>query len=124
VEPALKRRPQRRTLCTALASAGFVILIVGVTYFGMLVLAVHYGRQDERAAAYREIGLFLSGGHGWYRDARVYGAAALLCALASLLFGVSPLARITIPVAGACYVLLLFYDDSIRRMIERWAQSG
>jgi hypothetical protein len=124
VEPAVTRRPRSRSAATALASLGFVILIVGITYFAMLVLAVHYGEQDERAAAYRELGFFLSGGHGWHRDARVYGAAALLCALVSLLFGLSPLARITIPIAGACYVALIFRGEEIGDLIFRWAKSG
>ena len=123
MEPEV-RQPRSRACCTALAAFGFVLLIVGVTYFAMLVLSVHYGGQGERAAAYYELGQFLTGGLEWYKDARVYGAVALLSALVSLLFGVSPLARITLPVAGACYVLLIFFDDPIRRLIESWAKSG
>jgi hypothetical protein len=123
VEPALKE-PRSRALCTSLAALGFLLLIVGVTYFGMLVVSVHYGPQGTRAAAYYELGQFLSGKLDWYRDARIYGAASLLLALTSLLFGVSPLARMTIPVAGACYVLLIFYGEEIGRIIESWAKSG
>ena len=101
MEPEV-RQPRSRACCTALAAFGFVLLIVGVTYFAMLVLSVRYGGQGERASAYYELGKFLTGGLEWYKDARVYGAVALLSALVSLLFGVSPLARITLPVAGAC----------------------
>lgn len=123
MEPAVKE-PRSRACCTAFAAFAFVLLIVGVTYFAMLVLSIHYGAQGARAAAYYELGQFLTGGLEWYKDARVYGAVALLAALASLLFGVSPLARITIPVAGICYVLLIFFADPIKRMIESWARSG
>jgi hypothetical protein len=120
VEPAVTR-PRGRTACTLLAGLGFVLLIVGITYFAMLVLSVRYGGQEERAAAYYELGQFLSGEMEWYKDARIYGAAALVAALVSLLFGVSPLARVTIPVAGACYVLLVFRGEQIARLIEGWA---
>jgi len=48
---------------------------------------------------------------------------SLLCALGSLLFGVSPLARITIPVAGASYVLLVFYGTEVGGLIEGWARG-
>jgi hypothetical protein len=123
VEPPVKE-PRSRTLCTAFAALGFVLLIVGVTYFGALVLTVHYGPQGQRAAAYYELGQFLTGNLEWYKDARIYGAASLVCALTSLLFGVSPLARITIPIAGGCYVVLVFYGDRIAKLIESWARSG
>jgi hypothetical protein len=104
-----------------LASAAFVVLIVGVTYFGILVYASHFAEGAERAAAYRELGMFLSGQLEWYRDARVYGAVSLLLALASVLCGVHPLARITLPVAGAAYVVLQFFGDHIRDLLHRWA---
>jgi len=123
VEPAVKG-PRSRTLCTGFAALGFVLMVVGITYFAMLVVSVRYGRQETRATAYYELGQFLTGRLEWYKDARVYGAAALVCALTSLLFGVSPLARMTIPVAGACYVLLLFQGDRIAKLIESWARSG
>jgi hypothetical protein len=121
VEPEVTSQ-RGRAVCTALAGLGFVILIIGVTYFGMLVLGVRYGGQEARAIRYIEMGQFLSGGLEWYKDARLYGGVALLCALISLLFGVSPLARITIPVAGAWYVGLVFYGDPLRRLIEEWAR--
>ena len=123
MEPAV--RPSRtRALCATFAGLGFVVLIVGVTYFAMLVLGVRYGGDEPRATAYYELGRFLYGGLDWYKDARVYGGVSLLCALVSLLFGVSPLARITIPVAGACYVGLVFYGEPLGRLIEGWAMRG
>jgi len=124
LDAAVTRAPRSRALASGFASLGFVILIVGITYFAILVLATHYGEQPDRAAAYRELGLFLSGGLEWYRDGRVYGALALLCALISLLFGLSPLARITIPIAGACYATLYFWGEPIKELIFRWAKSG
>ena len=90
----------------------------------MLVLSVRFGGQGERAAAYVELGRFLTGEMEWYKDARIYGAVSLMAALTSLLFGVSPLARITIPVAGGCYVLLVFFGEQVGRFIETWAKSG
>ncbi len=133
MEPAV-RPPRSRTLCTAAAGFGFVVLIVGITYFAMLVLSVRYGATESRAAAYVELGQFLSGQRlsdkrydtrelEWYRNARVYGSLALLSALVSLLFGVSPLARITIPVAGACYVVLFVFGEKVGALIEGWARS-
>jgi hypothetical protein len=117
VEPEVTP-PRSRGVCTFFAAA------VGITYFGMLVLSVRYGQQDQRAADYMKLGQFLNGELNWYQDARVYGAVALLFALVSLLFGLSPLARITIPVAGACYVLLVFSGDWIAGLIESWARQG
>jgi hypothetical protein len=117
----VRPRIRSRGLSTALASSGFVILIVGITYFALLVLSIRYDTPDGRASAYYELGQFLTGGLPWYQDARVYGAAALLCALVSLLFGVSPLARITIPIAGACYVTLLVFHKPIGDLLARWA---
>ncbi len=122
MEPEVKA-PRSRTVCTAFAGSGFLIMIVGITYFAMLVLSVHYGGQEARATAYYELGQFLGGGLEWYKDARVYGGLALFCALASLLFGVSPLARITLPVAGGCYVLLVFWGERVGVLIESWAKS-
>jgi len=123
VEPEV-RRPRSRTLCTTFAALGFVLMIVGITYFAMLAISTRYGGREERATAYYELGQFLSGKMEWYKNAHVYGALALVAALTSLLFGVSPLARITIPVAGVCYVLLIFYDDQIGKLIESWARTG
>jgi hypothetical protein len=122
VEPAVNE-PRSRTLCSAFAGFGFLLMIVGITYFAMLVLSVRYGTTEARAASYVELGQFLSGQLEWYRNARVYGAVALLCGLTSLLFGVSPLARITLPVAGACYVLLVFWGKEVGELIESWARS-
>jgi len=105
------------------AGLGFLVLIVGITYFAMAALSVRYGAAETRAAAYVQMGRFLSGQLEWYQNARVYGAVALLCALTSLLFGLSPLARITLPVAGACYVLLVFWGKEVGGLIESWARS-
>jgi hypothetical protein len=124
VESAVSAPARSRALSTALASVGFVILIVGITYFALLVLAIRYDAPDARASAYYELGQFLTGGLPWYQNAQVYGATALLCALASLLFGVSPLARITIPIAGACYVTLFFFREPIMGALIRWAQQS
>lgn len=123
MEPAVKE-PRSRRLCSAFAAVGFLVLIVGITYFAMLVVSVHYGQQEMRAAAYYELGQFLTGKLEWYKNARIYGTASLVLALTSLLFGMSPLARITIPIAGTCYVLLIFFGDRIAKLIETWARSG
>ena len=121
MEPAVKP-PRSRALCTAFAGLGFLVLIVGITYFAMLVLSVRYGGPEPRAAAYVELGQFLSGQLEWYRNARVYGSLALVSALVSLLFGVSPLARITVPIAGGCYVVLFVFGDKAGALIESWAR--
>ena len=119
----MARHENARGLATVFASLGFLILIVGITYFGMLALAVHYGDAEARAANYYELGFFLSGKLEWYKDARVYGASSLLCALVSILFSVHPLARITIPISGAAFVTLAFWGDQIRELITRWARG-
>jgi hypothetical protein len=123
VEPEV-RTPRSRRLCAAFAGLGFLLMIVGITYFAMLVLSVRFGDQGARAAAYYELGQFLTGEMEWYKDARIYGAVSLMAALTSLLFGMSPLARITIPVAGSCYILLVFLGKHVGKLIETWASSG
>lgn len=106
-----------------LASAGFVVLVVGITYFASLVLTVQFGEPESRAAAYRELGLFLSGtGQPWYGDSRVYGLASLVLALLSVLLGPHPLARITIPIAGILYGVVYFFGDDLREIMSRWAR--
>ena len=119
----MRRRFESRRLATFFASLGFVILVVGVTYFAMLVVAVQLGEEDERAASYYELGKFLSGRLEWYQDARVYGSVSLLCALVSILFGVHPLARVTIPISGLAYVILNFFGQGIWELITRWARD-
>ena len=104
------------------ASAGFLILIVGLTYFGFLVLTVQFGEGEARAAAYRELGLFLSGKQAWYQDARVYGAISLVLALLSVLLGPHPLARITIPVSALIYSVALVFGDQLREVMSEWAR--
>ena len=93
-------RRHNRTVAAVLASLGFLILVVGVTYFGMLVLAVRFSEvPEERFTATAELGQFLGTRDpdwAWYKDGRVYGGASLLLALISILFGVHKLARITI----------------------------
>jgi len=110
-----------RSLCTLFASLGFLIMVVGITYFALLVASVHFGDAETTARAYRELGLFLSGKLEWYRDARVYGAGSLLCALVSLLFGVHPFARITIPVAGLAWLVLHLFGQEVFDAIRRFA---
>lgn len=104
------------------ASLGFVVLIMGITYFAILVLSIRFGAEADRAAAYYELGYYLSGKLQWYRDARVYGLVALLCSLISILFGTHRLARITIPIAGACYLVLHVFHDEISSVISEWAR--
>jgi len=124
VDAEVKRRTTSRLVATTCASSAFLVLVIGITYFAILVYSVHYGEGEARATAFREIGLFLSGKLAWYQDARVYGAAALLFALISLLFGVHPLARITLPVAGIAYALLHLFQSEIQDLLTRWARSG
>jgi len=118
VAPPIRRS---RKVAALLASAAFLVLIAGISYFAIIAFTVRTTSGPERATAYRELGLFLNGQLDWYRDARVYGAGALLLALLSLLFGVHPLARITLPVAGAAYVLLHLYGEQLRDLLARWA---
>jgi len=123
VEAALTPRPVRgRGLGALLASSGFVVLIVGITYFAILVLSTHFAAPEDRYAAFRELGLFLSGdGQPWYRNAKVYGAVTLMLALASILFGPHPLARITLPVALLVYVAVYAYGAELRDVLLEWA---
>jgi len=117
-------RPQARRLATLFASLGFVVLVIGITYFAMLVLSARFGETGSRAAAYYELGKFLSGRLEWYRDARVYGAVSLLCALVSILFGTHKLARVTIPVAGGAFLVLQIWSEEIWAMLTTWARTG
>ena len=123
-EVAVPQVRRSRRVAAALASAAFLVLIAGISYFAILTLTVRSTAGPERATAYRELGLFLSGQLDWYRDARVYGAAALLLALLSLLFGVHPLARVTLPVAGAAYAVIHLYGEQLRDLLARWALQG
>lgn len=122
--PESGRRPRgsiAQGIATTFASIGFLLLVAAITYFALLVLSVHYGENESRARAYRELGLYLSGGLEWYRDARILGAGSLLAGLISLLFGVHPFARITIPVAGLAYLTLHIFGDEIFALIREWA---
>ncbi|MHC4730733.1 MAG: hypothetical protein ACYS6Z_09105 [Planctomycetota bacterium] len=124
---AIPRR-HNRTVAAILASLGFLILVIGVTYFAILVLATRYSEApEERFAAGHELGQFLGTRDpewAWYKDARVYGGASLLFALTSILFGVHKLARITIVVSGLAYALLHIWGDAIREALNRWALGG
>ena len=116
------RRP--RALATWFASLGFLILTIGISYFAILVLAIQFAESgEERAAHYWELAKYLSGRLEWYLDARIYGAASLLSALVSVLFGLHPLARVTIPVAGICYAVLHLFSETIWEMITSWAKA-
>jgi len=121
-------RRHNRTVAAVLASLGFLILVVGVTYFGMLVLAVRYSEvPQERLTATAELGQFLGTRDpdwAWYRDGRVYGGASLLLALISILFGVHKLARITIVVSGLAFAALQIWGDAIREILTSWARGG
>ena len=123
-EEARQRGRVARQISTLFASLGFLLLVAAITYFALLVLSVHYGEDESRARAYRELGLYLSGGLEWYRDARILGAGSLLAGLISLLFGVHPFARITIPVAGLAYLTLHIFGDEIFTLIKEWALMG
>jgi len=121
-------RRNNRTVAAVLASLGFLILVVGVTYFAILVLAVRFNEApEERFTAARELGLFLGSRDtewAWYKDGRVYGGASLLLALISILFGVHKLARITIVVSGLAFAVLNIWGDPIREVLVRWAHGG
>ena len=119
-----ERGKAARTVSTFFASLAFLLLVAGITYFALLVLSVHYGENESRARAYRELGLYLSGGLEWYRDARILGASSLLAGLISLLFGVHPFARITIPVAGLLYLTLPIFVAQIYALIPALALFG
>jgi len=110
-----------RSLARLLAGAAFLVLVVGLTYFAILVFRVRFGPVGDRAAAYREIGQFLSGSIAWYQDARMYGTASLLLSLLSLLFGSHPLARITLVVSGLVYVAFLLEYERIAAILQTWA---
>ena len=121
----VQRRSRSRSIATALASAAFLTMVIGISYFAILVLTTHYGDPERRYAAFRELGLFLSGegSLAWHQDARVYGSVTLLLALASLLFGVHPLARITLPVAAVIYVVVHLFGPQINELLIQWATS-
>ena len=123
-QPGARRGTRARAIARTLASAAFVLLIVGITYFAILVLLTHYGGSQERAVAFVELADFLSGGGAWYRDARTYGGSALILAILSILFGVHPLARITLPISGAVFLVLQFYGEELRELLTIWARLG
>ncbi|MFQ5878529.1 MAG: hypothetical protein ACE5JH_12755, partial [Acidobacteriota bacterium] len=95
-----------------------------MTYFAILVLTVRFGGEAERAAAFRELGQFLSGQLPWYQDARVYGAVSLLLALLAILLGSHSLARITLVVAGGLELLVLLAPEQISVTLLQWMNVG
>jgi len=124
VEPRARetRKAVRQSLSTLCASIAFLILVIGLTYFAWLVVSVQFGTGDMQAGAYRELGSYVGGKGEWYRDARVHASGALVFALASLLFGRHPFARITAPVAALQYIVLQFFGDPMLAVIREWAQ--
>ena len=115
----------RRRACRTLATAAFLLLIAGISYFAILSFSVRFATEDTaRAAWFVDLADFLSGDRGWYQNANVYGIGALVLALVSLLFGVHPLARITLPVAVLTIIALQVYGDEIRELLTQWAQKG
>jgi hypothetical protein len=123
VEPKSRETEKalKQSLSTLLASIGFLILVIGLTYFAWLVVSVEFGNEDMQARAYRELGYYISGQLEWYRDARLHGAAALVFSLASLLCGRHPFARITLPVACIVFVGLYFFSDQMLEVLREWA---
>ena len=113
----------RQALCTLFACVGFLLLVIGLTYFALLAASVALGDAEMQARAYRELGFYLGGELEWFRDARLYGGGSLLAALVSVLLGRHPFARITIPVAAILYVVLYFFDDTILEVVKSWAEG-
>ena len=115
-----------RVLAMTLASAGFLALIVGITYFVILLVSARYGDEANRATALWELGQFLTGGVPWYQNtiagtsmprAIVYCTASLLLALFSILAGSHSLARITLLVSGALTVVLVLWPNELAAFI-------
>ncbi len=121
--PTRRRRFPSRRLARFFASAGFVVLVVGLTYFGALVLTIVFGDTEMKATALREVGLFLTGKESWFQDARIYGALSLVLALLSLFFGNHPLARITLVASGLVYLTFLLAGHEITAWIVGIAQG-
>ena len=120
----MSRRGASRNLARLSAGMAFIVFIAGLAYFAILVFEVRFGEEGQRAAAYRMLGKFLGGQLSWYQDVRVYVAVSLLLALISILFGLHPLARVTVILSGATFLIVLFFNEPILRVIERWAQRG
>ena len=124
-EQVTSRAHWSHEIATLFASLGFLVLVAAITYFALLVASVEFGEGEAQVRAYSELGEYLGGGLEWYRDARVLGAISLLAALVSLLFGVHPFARITIPVAALTYLTLHIFNEEIIALLQTWAlQAG
>ncbi len=119
--------PKRsRALPVTLASAAFLVLIVGITYFVILLVTARYGDEPSRATALWELGQFLTGDMPWYQNAVlgtrmpraiVYCALSLLLALFSILAGSHSLARITLLVSGALIVVLQLWPNELAALL-------
>ena len=117
---------QPRALAVTLASAAFLVLIIGITYFVILLATARYGDDASRATALWVLGQFLTGDLPWYQNAIsgtslpraiVYCAGSLLLALFSILAGSHSLARITLLVSGALTVVLTLWPDELATFI-------
>ena len=111
----------RQSLSTLFASLAFLVLVIAMTYFAWMVMAINSGGDELRARTYRQLGAYIGGELEWFRDAQVHVGSALLFALLSILLGRHPFARITLPVAVVLYVAVYFFDESILRVVREWA---
>ena len=117
---------RQRALAATLASVAFLVLIIGITYFVILLFTARYGDDANRATALWELGQFLTGDMPWYQNtiagtgmprAIVYCAASLLLALCAILAGSHSLARITLLVSGALTVVLVLWPHELPALI-------
>ena len=106
-----------------------MILVVGVTYFGMLVAQrVRYSEvpQEQRFTAYGRAGPVperrpddpSTSGPGTGTGACMARWPRSCSRSSSILFGVHKLARITIPTAGLLYAFLNVWGDEFRTVLQ------
>jgi hypothetical protein len=104
-----ERSKPARLMARNLAALGFVVLVVGITYGSILVVrALFDDNEDAREAAWVQLIDFVSGHTEWYLKASTFGAGSFVLAILSLLFGVHPLARITLALSGTVFIALQF----------------
>jgi hypothetical protein len=104
-----ERSKPARLMARNLAALGFVVLVVGVTYGSILVVrALYSDDENARETAWIQLIDFVSGNTEWYLKASTFGAGSFVLAVVSLLFGVHPLARITLALSGTAFVALQF----------------